>query len=89
MLVGQTTRAGGIGVSGGTSDQDETCTQGRIDAVRDAQMAVNNQACVQCVLAPHVLRHMPRGFGGYGHTALALASAQERRLRRCRAIARV
>ena len=27
---------GGIGVSGGTADQDETCAQAGIDAVKDA-----------------------------------------------------
>jgi Haem-degrading/Resolvase, N terminal domain len=33
LLVGQTTGAGGIGVSGGTADQDESCAQTGIDAV--------------------------------------------------------
>jgi uncharacterized protein GlcG (DUF336 family) len=27
---------GGIGVSGGTSDQDETCAQAGLDAVKDS-----------------------------------------------------
>ena len=36
IMTANNVQIGGIGVSGGTSDQDETCAQAGLDAVKDA-----------------------------------------------------
>ena len=36
VMTDDKVQIGGIGVSGGTGDQDETCAQAGIDAVKDA-----------------------------------------------------
>ncbi len=36
IMTADNVHIGGIGVSGGTADQDETCAQAGIDSVKDA-----------------------------------------------------